>query len=107
MELRELLKTTPETLAQQQYDALRKAASSLLGKLAGHIDRGELGAAETMLFDSPAGDGHGCDNTCIDCSELLGDDGSGCTADIGGVVGKLAELQHIIQGAEARKGRKR
>lgn len=66
MDLKKLLSTTPETLAREQYDALRVAVVHRLGVLQGHISRGTLEAAREMLMTSPAGDGHGCDNQTID-----------------------------------------
>lgn len=96
MDLKQLLATTPETLAQQQYDALRKAAASLLGKLAGHIERGEISSAQAMLMTSLAGDVHGCDNQCINFDVLLDRRDEGCHSDIGTVLARLENLWNII-----------
>ncbi len=109
MDLKKLLSTTPETLAREQYDALTAAVVSRLGKLAGRVQRGELEEASAVLFNSPAGDGHGCENACIDFSEMLERCGvDGCTTDIGDVLGKLHDLKRVLDPSYAKSvGRKK
>ncbi len=99
MDLKKLLETTPETLAQQQYGMLTQAVVSRLGTLQGHIARGELVAAQSMLFNSPAGDDHGWDNACVEFTDLLAVKGYENTdrgVDISDVIDRLAALQKII-----------
>lgn len=73
MNLRELLDSTPETLAEMQHKALKQF---VIGKLESIINdiKAEHYYIEDKLFYSPAGDGYGCDNHCIDFSESGFDD---------------------------------
>jgi hypothetical protein len=97
MDLKKLLQTTPESLALEQYNALLEATVKLLGRLQGHIQRGELEQAGGMLFDSPAGDGHGWDNTCISFGDLLPADGTDRGIDIGDVLNRLRAIKRTIE----------
>lgn len=104
MDLIELMKTTPESLAATQLAALRKAVVSRLGKLAGHIESGRWSEAREMLANSPAGDGHGCDNLTIDFSDMLARVDPGCATDIGDVIDRLEHLTALVS-PTAKKGR--
>lgn len=99
MDLKKLLQTTPESLALEQYNALTEAVIKRLGQVQGHIQRGELDKLSDFLFDSPAGDGHGWDNTCIAFTDLMtaGNEDTDRGTDIGDVVSRLQKLQSIIQ----------
>lgn len=96
MDIKKLLSTTPETLALEQYDALRQAVVSRLGTLGGLVQRGAMDEAGEMLMSSPSGDGHGCDNSCIDFSDVLDRGEQGCSTDIGDVLDRLASLKKVI-----------
>jgi hypothetical protein len=96
MDISELLATTPETLAEKQLAALRKAVVSRLAKLCEHISNGNWQAATELCAASPAGDGHGCDNLCVDFTAVLGPCNSGCPRDIGDVLGRMEQLDAIV-----------
>lgn len=91
MDLKKLLSTTPETLAQQQREALLREVESTFGRLVGYMKKGELDKAREMLGDSPAGDGHGCDNVCVSFNHVI-DPPMGCFSDIGDILHRLAAL---------------
>lgn len=68
MNIQELLKTTPETLAQTQHDALKEHTIEILERVLKQLKKEEYKAIEKDLFRSPAGDCMGSDNSCIDFS---------------------------------------
>lgn len=94
--VKELLTTTPETLASRQHKALLAETTDTFGRLVSCLARGDYKAATDMLANSPAGDGHGCDNSCIDFSHLLEPACQGCSADIGDVIARLEALSKHI-----------
>lgn len=99
MDLKKLLETTPESLAQEQYDALRQAVVQRLGVLAGHVQRGEFDTARLLLFNSLAGDGNGDDNCCISFTDLMATGAAGLyETDIGDVIDRLDALKKMIKG---------
>lgn len=95
MEIKKLLATTPETLAMRQREALLKEVQSTFSKLVTHLQKGEFDKAQTMLFDSPAGDGHGCANVCVSFDHVF-DGVGGCSADIGDVIARLEALEKVL-----------
>jgi hypothetical protein len=103
MDLIELMKTTPESLAETQLAALRKAVISRLGKLAGYIESGRWDEAGKMLADSPSEDGHGCDNVTLDFSDMLPPAQDGCATDIGDVIDRLRHLSVMVVKPKAGK----
>lgn len=109
MELLELLQTSPETLAEAQRKALTTHVCARLGQMIEHIRRGEYDAAREMTFDSPAGDGMGMDNTCIDFTpEGLGKkDGWDKDGpwDIGNILGRLESLTEVITAGKTPQGK--
>lgn len=94
--IKELLTTTPETLAQRQHKALLQETKATLGRLISCLDKGDYKAAADMLANSPAGDGHGCDNSCISFDHVLEPACQGCAADIGDVISRLESLSKHI-----------
>ena len=91
IDLKKLLSTTPETLAERQHEALLREVQSTFSRIVNHLQKGEFDQANAMLGDSPAGDGHGCDNRCIKFDHVL-DPVPGCFTDIGEVIAKLETL---------------
>ncbi len=96
MEIKKLLATTPETLAMRQREALLKEVQSTFSKLVTHLQKGEFDKAQTMLFDSPAGDGHGCANVCVSFDHVFDGDFAFSSADIGDVIARLEALEKVL-----------
>ena len=94
--VRELLSTKPETLAEKQYKVLLQETKATLAQLIFLLDRGDFSTAGRMLANSPAGDGNGCDNLCINFGHLLDPACDGCAADIGDVIARLEELSKLM-----------
>jgi uncharacterized protein (UPF0297 family) len=65
MKLEQLLKTTPETLAIEQHDALKAHVINVLESTLQAVRDEYYNAIQKMTMDSPAGDGMGCDNNFI------------------------------------------
>lgn len=100
MDLPQLLQTTPETLAAQQYRALKDHVINKLRTVINHIEKKEYSQIEKLLGESPAGDGHGCNNSYIDFSDTgCGTPENGC--DIGDVLDRLRQLNSIAGQTEA------
>jgi protein-tyrosine phosphatase len=59
-----LLSTTPESLAKLQYDSLKAHAIVVLQSALRNVTQDTPDKIKT--FHSPAGDGYGRDNDCID-----------------------------------------
>lgn len=96
---KDLLKTTPETLAARQHKALLQETKATLGRLISCLDKGDYAGAREYLASSPAGDGHGCDNSCINFDHVL-EGSDGCFADIGDVIDRLEALSKHLTGAK-------
>lgn len=88
VELKQLMQMTPETLAEHQYNELKKAAVERLRELITLINKGSLDKAEGMLAESPSGDCMGCDNSYINFRDIYGED-------IGDVIGRLDQLSKM------------
>ncbi len=101
MNLKELMKTTPETLAATQRKALLDHVKVVLKDFYEALEAGDFAAARSALFDSPSRDGHGRDDACIDFAY----DGEGPFG-AGDVVCALERLAAIVPGASKSKGRK-
>lgn len=71
--LEELMDTRVDDLAKRQHDALKQHTLAILDKATKAIMREDYNAAIGMLFVSPAGDGYGLDNQCINFSFKSGD----------------------------------
>jgi hypothetical protein len=65
MNLEQLLKTTPETLAVEQHDALKAHVINVLESTLKAVKDEYYSAIQELTIDSPAGDGYGCDNNFI------------------------------------------
>lgn len=91
MKLHELLETTPENLAMRQRDALIDHAVSILDTIRERIRSGCFDL-DDMLFHSPAGDGYGENNDCINFN-FTGVPGA--VMDIRELVGRLRSLDDI------------
>jgi len=92
MEIKKLLETTPETLAARQREALLREVQSTFSKLVTHLQKKEWDKAEAMLAGSPAGDGMGCDNMCVNFNHVMDSSVQGCFTDIGDIVARLRTL---------------
>lgn len=91
MKLDQLLKTTPESLAKEQHDALKAHVLATLDEFRARIDAENYKGAEMLTYNSPAGDGWGSDDTCINFSY----DGTNDTADLGAVLERLKALKEL------------
>jgi hypothetical protein len=65
MNLEQLLKTTPETLAVEQHDALKAHVINVLESTLKAVKDEYYSAIQELTIDSPAGDGYCCDNNFI------------------------------------------
>lgn len=89
MDIKEILKMTPENLAKEQHDTLKKAVVDKLNTIARLINNEQyLKVSDFYLESSPSGDCMGCDNEYIDFSDIYGED-------IGDVIEKLIHLSTI------------
>lgn len=96
---KELLATTPETLATQQRAAIISEVQATFSRLISHLEKGEFDQAQHMLACSPSGDGHGYDNMCISFDHMI-DAAPNCGfTDIGDIIQRLRELApHVRKG---------
>jgi hypothetical protein len=91
MKLEQLLKTTPETLAMEQYAALKEHTIKTLNTVIKAIENdADYPVIQEMTAYSPAGDGMGCDNSFINFGFSEKE-----PLDIMEVVGRLEELRTI------------
>lgn len=91
MDLEKLLKTTPETLASEQHDALKTHIIAKLMNVVNLIKSEEYKKIESLTEFSPAGDCMGCDNSYINFG--FGEE----PLDIHDVVSRLQELKKITK----------
>jgi replication-associated recombination protein RarA len=94
MNTAEVLALTPESLASKQYAILQKHLVDRLKEVARLVGEKKWMQVESLLFFSPAGDGMGCDNSCISFLD------SGAGEDISDVIRRLQELDKIIRGSK-------
>ena len=66
MNLKELMSTKPNDLAKMQFKELKAHVLKVLSKVTTEIKNDNLEIIESLTFHSPAGDGYGEDNHCID-----------------------------------------
>lgn len=92
MDIAELLKATPQDLANRQENELRLYVVNKLKKFVELVANKHYKDAYKLLESSPSG-GFGSDNMYIDFSELKLDTENG--TDIGTVLEKLMALQKI------------
>lgn len=92
MNLEELMKTTPETLANEQYSALSEHVRKVLRKIDQIVEYGTYKEMDALLFYSPSGDCMGSDNQCINFGYKKE---KGSCLDIAEVVGELIRLQKL------------
>jgi hypothetical protein len=93
MDIAELLKATPQDLANRQENELRLYVVNKLKKFVELVANKHYKDAYKLLESSPSGDEAGSDNMYIDFSELKLDTENG--TDIGTVLEKLMALQKI------------
>jgi len=91
MNLKKLLETKPETLAEEQHDALKEHVIIVLDKVMTAIKSENYDAVEAMTSSSPAGDGYGADNSFIEFEWEPTADG----VDIADVAGTLRGLKSM------------
>jgi hypothetical protein len=87
--LKDLLKTTPETLAKLQTEALKQHMLKTLNRVIYLINEGNWNLLEDMCQWSPAGDGMGTDHHFIDFNW---DDGADDGVDIIEVIQKIRSI---------------
>jgi len=92
MEMKDLMSTTPESLAAAQHKALEEFVRDKLEYMLHLIKTREYPRAKNLLGLSPAGDGTGCDNHYICFADILGEG-----ADMETVLTRLATLEAIIK----------
>lgn len=66
MNLKELMSTRPEDLAELQFRELKQHVLNILNKVTNAVDNNDFKTVKEMTFCSPSGDGYGSDNDCID-----------------------------------------
>ena len=73
MNINELLRTTPQTLADEQYKALLQDTLTVLDDLKSALNRRDWTAIDNMIDFSGSGDGYGNDNHFIAfaCGDIL------------------------------------
>lgn len=91
MDLDVLLQMTPETLALSQHQALKEHTVRVLTETAAAIAAEQYDTVGQRLFFSPAGDGNGVDNYCIDFGW------AGAGTDMGKTVDRLIELKALAE----------
>jgi len=82
-----IMKLDVVNLKERQKLTLKKHCLKVLKLVSNCIENDRFDELESMLFSSPAGDGYGCDNMCI---QFGWDD---LDYDISEIVDKLKELQ--------------
>ena len=92
MKLEQLLKTTPETLAVEQHDALKAHVITVLESTLQAVKDEYYIAIQELTIDSPAGDGMGYDNHSINFGYNEKE-----PLDICDVMGRLIELKKIAK----------
>lgn len=97
MKLKDLMETTPETLAARQRDALIEHVVARLDAVRDGIKKGSFSSVYEILFDSPAGDGYGSDNRCINFDYSGSDHG---VLDIGEIVNEIDRLNDLCGDAK-------
>lgn len=75
MDLNELLKTSPEGLAELQFKELKSHVLHVLDRAQEYVRSENFDKAVGMCLYSPAGDGHGSDNNFIDFAPKGNNDG--------------------------------
>jgi len=93
MDLKTLLDTRPENLAEAQHKALRAHVAATLNIIRERVLDGRYDLVREMLFDSPAGDGMGSDNVCINF-DYTGDKRAE-PLDISMVLDRLEQLRNL------------
>jgi len=91
MNLRKLLETKPETLAEEQHDALKEHVIIVLDKVMTVIKSERYGDVGALTSSSPAGDGYGTDKSFIEFDWVQSNDGM----DIVEVVEVLDSLKKV------------
>ncbi|MGL5074922.1 MAG: hypothetical protein ACRDBG_03670 [Waterburya sp.] len=93
MNLENLMKTTPEILAQQQYTALKEHVLDILDLVRRKIQNDVL-ELDDILFHSHSGDARGSDNNCINFGYEEKTEGKGLVElDIDQILEKMRNLR--------------
>jgi hypothetical protein len=92
MDLKTIMNTTPEALAKLQYKELKSFVLERLNEIVQLIKDDKYEKLDEFLFNSPAGDGYGMDNMCINFSY----DALENRVDISEIVEKLTYLKSIM-----------
>lgn len=95
MNLHELMSTTPESLAEKQRNALEAHIIRRLTLAIEHVKSRKYTDLKALTFSSPAGDGYGMDNDCIDFAW----DPKDC-ADILQAYNRLEQLDNLVKSQE-------
>jgi hypothetical protein len=99
MNLSELMSTTPETLAKQQHEELKKHVLDVLDKVRESILADHYPGVRALTSFSPAGDGMGLDNNFINFDYKNTDYG----VDIVEVLDELESLHNIAYTKKEKK----
>ena len=92
MDIKELLNTRPEQLAEKQFVALKGYSIGMLKSVVKLLETEQFDEARKYLAESPAGDGYGLDNSYIDFN-FIGNGGD----DISEVIDKLEQLKSLMK----------
>jgi homospermidine synthase len=66
--IQEIMSVSVNNLAEKQYEAYKSHVLTVLAEVAGFIKQDRYKDVEGRTFFSPAGDGYGSDNHCINFS---------------------------------------
>jgi len=91
MDITDILKLSPEALADTQFKELKKHVIGVMKEVTEAIQNEKWDQVEGMTFSSPAGDGYGIDSNCISFDIGTSED------DIMVVVNRLKELQTLAK----------
>jgi hypothetical protein len=105
MDITEFLRITPESLAKEQYDALKAHSISVLENIIELIKTENYSMIDSLLETSPAGDGYGRDNHYINFGHI--DYYNQYGADIREVVDRLMGLKKLCGGDKNDSNRSR
>lgn len=88
--LKQLMAATPESIAKLQYEALQVHVLQVLNRIETAVMAADYESVWAATFLSPARDGYGMDNSCINFTYI---EGEGNVMDIGDVCNRLEELR--------------
>lgn len=95
MDLKTLMETSPEDLAELQYNELKNHTIGILEQVKKQLYDDDFEQVKNNLVYSPAGDGYGSDNYFIDFS-YSPQKGTNYSLDLMDIIDQLIRLNDII-----------